>query len=125
MTGTDTATQIESQSQKVVVVVDGHVDLLQMFEFLLAAGRHDMVFVESVSHACAQIKTVRPNLVVVCARLDRLESFQFLTTVKLDPDTRDIPVLTYPVDGDGDTMDETMSRRGGNEALASTELRTS
>ena len=78
-----------------VVVVDGNAEVLGMLEAVLDAGRYDMVFVESSDHAYSQIKKVVPNLVIVCARIEQLESFQLLTMLKLDSETRDIPVLTY------------------------------
>jgi PleD family two-component response regulator len=78
-----------------VVVVDGNAEVLGMLEAVLDAGRYDMVFVESSDHAYSQIRKVLPNLVIVCAQIDRTEAFQLLTMLKLDEDTRDIPVLTY------------------------------
>ena len=59
-----------------------------MLEAVLDAGRYDMVFVESSDHAYSQIKKVLPNLVILCARIERLEGFQLLTMLKLDPETR-------------------------------------
>jgi PleD family two-component response regulator len=81
-----------------VVVVDGNAEVLGMLEAVLDAGRYDMVFVESSDHAYSQIRKVLPNLVIVCADIDRAEPFQLLTMLKLDADTRDIPVLTYTTD---------------------------
>jgi len=78
-----------------VVVVDGNAEVLGMLEAVLDAGRYDMVFVESSDHAYSQIRKVLPNLVIVCANIERPEAFQLLTMLKLDPETRDIPVLTY------------------------------
>jgi PleD family two-component response regulator len=78
-----------------VVVVDGNAEVLGMLEAVLDAGRYDMVFVESSDHAYSQIRKVVPNLVIVCANIERPEAFQLLTMLKLDTDTRDIPVLTY------------------------------
>lgn len=78
-----------------VVVVDGGAEVLGMLEAVLDAGRYDMVFVESSDHAYSQIRRVVPNLVIVCASLERPEAFQLLTMLKLDAETREIPVLTY------------------------------
>lgn len=93
-----------------VVVVDGNADVLGMLEAVLDAGRYDMVFVESSDHAYSQIRKVLPNLVIVCARIEQLESFQLLTMLKLDAETRDIPVLTYTTEYEGQTLDQTTSR---------------
>jgi len=78
-----------------VVVVDGNAAVLDMLEAVLDAGRYDMVFVESSDYAYSQIRKVLPNLVIVCANIERPEAFQLLTMLKLDANTRDIPVLTY------------------------------
>jgi len=81
-----------------VVVVDGNADVLGTLEAVLEGSRYDMVFVESSDHAYSQIRKVVPNLVIVCADVERSNAFQLLTMLKLDPDTRDIPVLTYTAD---------------------------
>ena len=93
---TDT-TRIAATSIQKVVVVNGNTDVLGMLEAVLEAGRYDMVFVESSDHAYSQIKKVLPNLVILCARVENLEGFQLLTMLKLDADTRDIPVLPTPL----------------------------
>ena len=93
-----------------VVVVDGNAEVLGMLESVLDAGRYDMVFVESSDHAYSQIKKVLPNLVIVCARIEQLESFQLLTMLKLDSETRDIPVLTYTTEYEGQDIDTATSR---------------
>ena len=93
-----------------VVVVDGNAEVLGMLEAVLDAGRYDMVFVESSDHAYSQIKKVLPNLVIVCARIEQLESFQLLTMLKLDSETRDIPVLTYTTEYEGQDIDTATSR---------------
>ena len=76
-----------------VVVVNGNTEVLGMLETVLDAGRYDMVFVESGDRAYSQIKKVVPNLVILCTRIEELDGFQLLTMLKLDADTRDIPVL--------------------------------
>ncbi len=105
----DTNRLAVTQVQK-VVVVDGNAEVLNMLETVLDAGRYDMVFVESSNHAYSQIKKVVPNLVIVCARLDHLQTFQLLTMLKLDADTREIPVLTYTTEWDGENLDEAIAR---------------
>src|SRR5206468_10622795 len=81
-------------SQK-VMIVNGSSDVLEVLEPVLDAGRYDVVFVESGAHAYSQIKRVQPNLVILCIRMDDAEGFQVLSMLKLDPDTREIPVVTY------------------------------
>ena len=93
-----------------VVVVNGNTDVLGMLETVLDAGRYDMVFVESADRAYSQVKKVLPNLVILCARLDQLDGFQLLTMLKLDPETRTIPVLTYTSEYDQETVDAAFSQ---------------
>jgi len=98
-----------------VVVVNGSTEVLGILEAVLDAGRYDMVFVESSNHAYSQIKKVVPNLVILCARIDRLEEFQLLTMLKLDLDTRDIPVLTYTTECEGEDFDAAISQLAEDE----------
>jgi PleD family two-component response regulator len=93
-----------------VVVVNGSTEVLGMLEAVLDAGRYDMVFVESSDHAYSQIKKVLPNLVILCAHIEHLEGFQLLTMLKLDPETRDLPVLTYTTEYEGEDFDAAISQ---------------
>jgi PleD family two-component response regulator len=102
-------THVAGAAQK-VVVVNGNTEVLGMLETVLDAGRYDMVFVESSEHAYSQIKKVVPNLVILCARIEQLEGFQLLTMLKLDPETRSIPVLTYTTEYEGQDFDTAISQ---------------
>ncbi len=93
-----------------VVVVNGNTDVLGMLETVLDAGRYDMVFVESGDRAYSQVKKVLPNLVILCTKIEQLDGFQLLTMLKLDPETRDIPVLTYTTEYEGQDFDEAISQ---------------
>ena len=84
-----------------VVVINGNTGVLGMLESVLDSGRYDMVFVEPGDRAYSQIKKVLPNLVILCTRIERLDGFQILTMLKLDPETRNIPVLTYTTEAEG------------------------
>ena len=86
-----------------------------MLETVLDAGRYDMVFVESGDRAYSQIKKVLPNLVILCTRIDELHGFQLLTMLKLDPDTRGVPVLTYTTECEGQDFDEAISQLAEEE----------
>src|SRR4029453_7961088 len=93
-----------------VVVVSGNTEVLGMLESVLDSGRYDMVFVETGDRAYSQIKKVLPNLVILCTRIERLDGFQILTMLKLDPDTCDIPVLTYTTESEGQDFSTVMSQ---------------
>jgi CheY-like chemotaxis protein len=98
-----------------VVVVNGNTEVLGMLETVLEAGRYDMVFVESSDHAYSQIKKVLPNLVILCTRIEQLDGFQLLTMLKMDGDTRRIPVLTYTTEHEGQDFDEVISQLAEDE----------
>ena len=83
-----------------VVIVNGSPEILELLETALEAGHYDVVFVESSQHAYSQIKRVQPNLVILCVHIDDLDGFQVLSMLKLDPETRGIPVLTYTTEYD-------------------------
>jgi CheY-like chemotaxis protein len=93
-------------SQK-VVIVNGSTDMLSLLETVLDAGHYDVVFVESNDHAYSHIKRAQPNLVILCMRIEDRDGFQVLSMLKLDDETRRIPVLTYTTEYEGqDTDDE-------------------
>ena len=98
-----------------VVVVNGNTEVLGMLETVLDAGRYDMVFVESDEHAYSQIKKVLPNLVILCTRIEHLDGFQLLTMLKLDAETRHIPVLTYTTEYEGQDFDTAISQLAEEE----------
>jgi CheY-like chemotaxis protein len=89
-----------------VVIVNGSPEILELLETVLDAGRYDVVFVESSQHAYSQIKRVQPNLVILCVRIDDADGFQVLSMLKLDEETRSIPVLTYTTEYDGRESDD-------------------
>ena len=113
---TDTNRTKATTVQK-VVVVNGNTEVLGMLEAVLDAGRYDMVFVESSDHAYSQIKKVVPNLVILCARIDDVAVFQLLSMLKLDPSTRDIPVLTYTTEFEGEDFDTAISQLADDEEV--------
>jgi CheY-like chemotaxis protein len=89
-----------------VVIVNGNPEILELLETVLDAGHYDLVFVESSARAYSQIKRVQPNLVILCVRTDDLDGFHVLSMLKLDDETRDIPVLTYTTEYEGQEQDE-------------------
>jgi PleD family two-component response regulator len=96
--GHDAASTTAAQK---VVVVNGSPEMLELLDTALDAGHYDVVFVESSEHAYSQIKRVQPNLVILCVRIDESDGFQVLSMLKLDEETRGIPVLTYTTEYDG------------------------
>src|SRR6266699_442161 len=77
-----------------VVIVNGTTDLLDSVQPVLTAGHYDVVFVESNDHAYSHIKRERPSLIILCLDVRESAGFQVLSMLKLDEDTRTIPLLT-------------------------------
>ena len=89
-----------------VVIVNGSPEMLETLETVLDAGHYDVVFVESSEHAYSQVKRVQPNLVILCVRIDDGDGLQVLSMLKLDDETRDIPVLTYTTEHGGEELEQ-------------------
>ena len=91
-----TPTTMRSHSQQ-VVVVSKQSQLNGLLETVLDAGQYDVVFVESTEHAYSHIKRLTPHLIIVCLDIDDLDGFQVLSMLKLDDETKGIPVVTCTV----------------------------
>src|SRR5262245_19456712 len=96
----DPAADMHTAAQK-VVIVNGNSEVFELLETALDAGHYDVVFVESSEHAYSQIKSVQPRLVILCVGLDDPDGLHVLSMLKLDEETRRIPVLTYATENDG------------------------
>ena len=110
MTTTDVRTPmtVRSTSQQ-VVVVSKQSQLNGLLETVLDAGQYDVVFVESTEHAYSHIKRLTPHLIIVCLDIDDLDGFQVLSMLKLDDDTKGIPVVTCTMQQDDEaTQDESL-----------------
>ena len=121
MTDATTAACFRSQPEATlaqkVVIVNGSAEVLELLETVLDAGHYDVVFVESSEHAYSQIKRVRPNLVILCVRIADMDGFQVLSMLKLDDDTRDIPVLTYTTEYEGQEPEDEPVDEPGDSGL--------
>lgn len=87
-----------STDARTVVIANGGSQMSALLETAIDAGQYDVVFVESIAHAYSQIKKVQPDLVILSIRMDDVDGLRVLSMLKLDSDTRQIPVLTYTAD---------------------------
>ncbi len=106
-----------TQAVQNVVIVNGNAAILDMVETALDAGHYDVVFVENSRHAYSQIKRVLPNLVILCLHVDDMDGFQVLSMLKLDEDTKSIPVLTYTTQVETSSDQEEASEPSDTETL--------
>ena len=77
-----------------VVVVNGSTEVLGLLESALDSNRYDIVFVEAGGHAYSTIRQVQPHLIILCMNIEDSIAFQLLSMLKIDEETRNIPVLT-------------------------------
>ena len=105
-----------------VVIVNGSTETLALLETVLAAGHYDVVFVESSEHAYSHIKRVQPNLVILCMSLEDRDGFQVLSMLKLDNETRRIPVLTYATEFEGQEVEEEFPETSEMEMFVASNL---
>ena len=107
-TNVRTPATLRSTSQQ-VVVVSKQSQLNGLLETVLDAGQYDVVFVESTEHAYSHIKRLTPHLIIVCLDIDDLDGFQVLSMLKLDQETKGIPIVTCTVSRDEEeTRDESL-----------------
>src|SRR5262245_43857939 len=105
-TATDRLAVMPPRITQKVVIVNGTSGILDALDTALDAGHYDVVFVESSRHAYSQIKRVQPDLVILCVQIDNPDGFQVLSMLKLDEETRSIPVLTYTTESPTEPDDE-------------------
>jgi CheY-like chemotaxis protein len=87
-----TLSTIRSLRTVAVVSRDPHQ---QVLEAMLDAVDPDVVFVESIAHAYSQIKSLAPDLVILCLSSDDRDGWLVLSMLGLDSETSRIPVLTH------------------------------
>jgi CheY-like chemotaxis protein len=93
-------------SPQQVVVVSNQSQMHGLLETVLDAGQYDVVSVESTDHAYSCIKRLSPHLVIVCLDVDDIDGFLVLSMLKLDSDTRHIPVVTCTLGRDDEDSEE-------------------
>jgi CheY-like chemotaxis protein len=101
----DDAGETATAAQK-VVIVNGGSEILELLETTLESGHYDVVFVEPGERAYAQIRLIQPHLVILCMRIEDVGGFQILSMLKLDRETKHIPVLTYTTEYEGQQTEE-------------------
>lgn len=108
-----------SKGAQTVMIINGNPESLAFLEVLVDAGHYDVVFVESVAHAYSQVKRVQPDLVILCVNIDDCDSLQVLSMLRLDEETRGIPVLTYATDDEVQEEEEEQEDGSGVHLFSS------
>ena len=81
--------------RQLAVFVGGGPESLAIVEPVLDGRAYDIEFVALDDEPYATVAALKPDLVVVSLGMDDLAGFQLLTMLRLDPETVNIPVLSY------------------------------
>ncbi len=87
-------TQMQSTPPLRTVAFVSRYPEARVFETILDAVDHDVVFLEPTANAYAHIKRAAPDLVVVCLSSDDIDGCRLLSMLALDSETSRIPVQT-------------------------------
>lgn len=88
-----------SRDRQLAVVVGGGTDALALVEPVLNDRAYDVEFVDPADEPYGTVLAVKPDIVIVSLNLDDEAGFRFLTMLRLDPNTAEIPVLSCVSEG--------------------------
>jgi CheY-like chemotaxis protein len=102
-------------SRQLAVFVGGGTDALAYVEPILSGRSYDVEFVDNDDEPYATIAALKPDIVVVTLDITDEAGFQLLTMLRLDPETAEIPVLSY--------LREDAPGSGGDESVDHSPMR--
>lgn len=76
----------------ILLIEDEPMDM-KLFSIVLRAGGHSVRELTSAEHALRAIKAHRPEVILADLKLPYLDGLTLIRQLKLDPDTRAIPVV--------------------------------
>jgi PleD family two-component response regulator len=82
-------------NRQLALFVGGGTDALAHVEPILSGRSYDVEFVDMDDEPYATVAALKPDIVVVNLELGSEAGFQLLTMLRLDPETAQIPVLSY------------------------------
>jgi PleD family two-component response regulator len=85
----------QDANRQLALFVGGGTDALAHVEPILAGRSYDVEFVDMDDEPYATVAALKPDIVVVNLQLDHEAGFRLLTMLRLDPETAQIPVLSY------------------------------
>ena len=89
--------------------------MVLLLDAVVGPGAYRVEFVELGSRVHSRIRLLAPDLVVLCMRIDETAGFQLLTMLKLDSLTRDIPVLTFTTEREGEEYPDAAAQSGDED----------
>ena len=84
---------------KRILVVDDHVDILEMLTVQLRCFDWDVTPARSGRDALEKLKEFRPSLILVDMWMPEMDGFELVRLVKQDAEYRDIPILAITAMG--------------------------
>ncbi len=93
-------------NRQLALFVGGGTDALAHVEPILSGRAYDVEFVDMDDEPYATVAALKPDIIIVNLELGHDAGFQLLTMLRLDPDTAQIPVLSY-------VQEEEVSALGG------------
>ena len=82
-------------NRQLALFVGGGTDALAHVEPILSGRAYDVEFVDMNDEPYATVAALKPDIIVVSLELGNEAGFQLLTMLRLDPETAQIPVLSY------------------------------
>ncbi len=87
--------RVPGNSMPRALVIGAGPEVLLGVEPMFGSGRFRLEFIEKGATPYIAIRTLCPDLVVLCFAPDDEEACQLLGMLQLDPATRRLPILTY------------------------------
>ena len=82
-------------NRQLALFVGGGTNALAHVEPILSGHTYDVEFVDMDDEPYATVAALKPDIVVINLELENEAGFQLLTMLRLDPETAQIPVLSY------------------------------
>ncbi len=80
--------------ERTVLVIDDEVDNIRLVKRVLEGDAHYRVLeAQGGREGLEAVKLLRPHIIVLDLMMPEVDGFSVLTTLKSDPETRDIPVI--------------------------------
>ena len=91
---------LRDANRQLAVFIGGGPEVLAHIEPVLIGRAYDVEFVAMDDEPYATVAALKPDMVVVNLDLQNEAGFQLLTMLRLDPETAQIPVLSYVHEAD-------------------------
>jgi two-component system, cell cycle response regulator DivK len=104
-------------SNKTVLIVDDNADNREVYGLLLEFSGYDVLTAADGWSGVQQARAHHPDLILMDISMPVMDGFQATELLKLDPATRDIPVVAVTAHDDNDHRDRA-SRVGMSGFLA-------